>query len=590
MKNSILLFLLIICRIAFAQKHDNNWILGYHGQNPHPLQNNMLINFNETSIEIIPLELDSGLYLNKTNASVSSSDGTLLFYTNGIYVANTEHKIIENGDSLNNFGVSNWYRETGLNTLQGALILPTPESDSLFYIFHEPVDFDPNGLGYYIPKLFYSIVDMSENDGMGRIIEKDITLLNDTLVSGRLTACKHANGRDWWIIAPEDDESNNAYYKLLLTPEGVSVIDKQAIPAPLYGVSSVGNAIFTPEGSKYIKHDIRFDPWNAVAIYDFDRCTGDLELIEQFEINDTTFLYGGAAVSPDSRYLYAVTNNIIYQFDLWAADIKSTKTVVAIYDGFIGLFFRTLFGTPQLAPDGSIWVASVSDTVMHVIRTPNQPGTASHVDQHAIHLPKINQKSIPNFPNYRLGPLDGSPCDTLGLDNHPQAGFTWFAEELVVTFSDNSYYRPEVWAWNFGEGSTSNERNPIHTYEEPGEYHVCVTVSNEYGSNTACNWVQVDTLLDSVSHVIALDIQRTITIHPNPTTTGRVNLAMSLPLPNVAVWSFYDVLGREVHSTQLPVGQQEAAVGLVGLVPGLYFWNVVSEKGTVGSGKLIIVK
>ncbi|MFQ5448045.1 MAG: hypothetical protein ACE5FF_14050, partial [Saprospiraceae bacterium] len=438
MKNWICIaWLLTVCMDLPAQRHDYVWVLGYHGQNPHPLQNNMTIDFSEVPPVFTNLELDEGMSFNFTNASISDAEGNLLFYTNGIYIADATHEVMENGDSINNYGITHLYKETGMAIPQGAIILPAPGSDSLYYVFYEPIEFDPqpNGPSYHVRKLFYSIVDMSLNIGKGAVIEKDQIIIDDTLAHGKVTACKHGNGRDWWVIVPEEDNYTNVLYRLLLTPEGVDNLGKQdAGPGLTIGKGSVGNAVFSPDGTKYVKHDIRFNPFNAIDIYDFDRCTGQLQHLEHFTMNDSIFLLGGASISPDSRWLYIVTQKIIYQFDLWASDIESTKTAVAEYDGFVGLLFGTIFATPQLAPDGTIWINTASDTVMHVIRTPNQPGMKSHVDQHAIHLPVVNQKSIPNFPNYRLGPLDGSPCDTLGLDNHPLAGFTYFTEELEVTF------------------------------------------------------------------------------------------------------------------------------------------------------------
>ncbi len=591
------LFLISIIVSTFtnlsAQKHDNVWVLGYHGQNPHPLQNNMLIDFNLNPVDIIPLNLDSGLYFNKTNASICSKEGELLFYTNGIYVANANHEIIENGDSLNNYGITNLYRETALNIQQGCIIIPLPESDNLYYVFHEPIDFEANGLGYNYPKLFYSIVNASTNNGEGAVVEKDKSMITDTLASGKITACKHANGRDWWIFVPKESKTTNGIYKFFLTKDTLINLGLQNVQTQIYEeIPSLGNSIFTPDGKKYIQQDIRFNPWNVISIYNFDRCNGNLSLVEQFEINDTTFLYGGAAASPDSRYLYCVTNKIIYQFDLWASNIESTKTKVAEFDGFVGLFFESIFGTPQLAPDGTILIAAgVADTVMHLIRTPNQPGLGSHVAQHAIHLPKVNQKSIPNFPNYRLGPLDGSPCDTLGLNNHPLAGFTWWAEELEVTFSDNSYYRPESWAWDFGDFATITERNPLHSYASPGEYHVCLIVANEYAADTICHWVTVDTLLDSVSvAVIPEAIHNFVKVQPNP-ASGRVTVTLAVPLAaEGGGWRLYDMMGRKVAGTDIPKGETAVSVDLSKLAPGLYLWGLESEGRQVGNGKLIIAK
>ncbi|MDD1716532.1 MAG: PKD domain-containing protein [Methanolinea sp.] len=53
---------------------------------------------------------------------------------------------------------------------------------------------------------------------------------------------------------------------------------------------------------------------------------------------------------------------------------------------------------------------------------------------------------------------------------------------LAVQFTDISMGGPTSWFWNFGDGSSSTERNPAHTYANPGVYSVTLTVTNSYGS------------------------------------------------------------------------------------------------------------
>lgn len=576
---------LTACLNLTAQRYDNIWVLGYYGQNPHPILGGMIIDFNETPPLIS--DFDTGMDFNFTNASISDAEGNLLFYTNGIYIADASHKVMENGDSINDYGITYLYKETGMAIPQGAIILPAPGSDSLYYAFYEPIEFDaqPNGPSYHVRKLFYSVVDMSLNMGKGAVIEKDQVIIDDTLAHGKITACKHGNGRDWWIIVPEEDDYTNVLYRLLLTPQGVNNLGKQdAGPGLKLGKGAVGNAVFSPDGTKYVKHDIRFNPRNAIDIYDFDRCTGELQLLEHFTMDDSIFLTGGASVSPDSRFLYIVTNVSIFQFDLWTADIEATRNVVAEYDGFIGYPYPSKFGIPQIGPNGKILIASyATDTFMHVINTPNQPGLGSHVAQHSLGLPNLNDKSIPNFPNYRLGPLDGSPCDTLGLDNHPLAGFTWYAEELEVTFSDNSYYRPEEWLWDFGDGSGSTERNPIHSYAAPGEYYVCLSVSNEYDSDMACHWVSVDTLLTATE---SLSTGGSVRLYPNP-AREEVWLSFDEPLTRPATWTVFDTVGRQVGAVALQPGKSQYHLFTGGLASGLYFWNLQSEGRILAAGKVV---
>ena len=53
----------------------------------------------------------------------------------------------------------------------------------------------------------------------------------------------------------------------------------------------------------------------------------------------------------------------------------------------------------------------------------------------------------------------------------------------VYIFEDLSTGNPENWLWDFGDGQVSYEQNPIHTYEEEGEYEVCLTVSSNNDGN-----------------------------------------------------------------------------------------------------------
>ncbi|MFA5266397.1 MAG: PKD domain-containing protein [Methanoregula sp.] len=55
---------------------------------------------------------------------------------------------------------------------------------------------------------------------------------------------------------------------------------------------------------------------------------------------------------------------------------------------------------------------------------------------------------------------------------------------FVVRFTDLSKGNPTSWAWDFGDGTGSDEQNPNHIYMNEGSYDVHLTVSNQYGSDT----------------------------------------------------------------------------------------------------------
>ncbi|MCO7225115.1 PKD domain-containing protein [Pleionea sp. CnH1-48] len=63
----------------------------------------------------------------------------------------------------------------------------------------------------------------------------------------------------------------------------------------------------------------------------------------------------------------------------------------------------------------------------------------------------------------------------------PRAAFGYTTNELEVTFTDHSNDSNgtiESHAWDFGDGNTSSDANPIHTYDEAGSYEVTLTVTD----------------------------------------------------------------------------------------------------------------
>jgi PKD repeat protein len=70
---------------------------------------------------------------------------------------------------------------------------------------------------------------------------------------------------------------------------------------------------------------------------------------------------------------------------------------------------------------------------------------------------------------------------------------------MTVTFTDKSLNTPTAWAWNFGDGSTSTEQNPMHTYTTLGTYTVSLTASNKDGQDIATKANYIVTTLSPVA-------------------------------------------------------------------------------------------
>lgn len=197
--------------ISYTQKQGNIWYFGDHAG----------LDFNTTP----PSYLSDGQtdfhppnLWNEGCSSISDSSGTLLFYSNGEKIWNRYHQTMLNGDSL--LGHS--------SAASGCIILPRPGSDRYFYVLTTDAleNLFANGIRY-------SVIDMCLDNGNGAVLsnEKNILVYDNT--TEKLSAVKHANGVDYWIVSHE--LNSNSFLSFNLTNNGlldtvissIGVIDPQ---------------------------------------------------------------------------------------------------------------------------------------------------------------------------------------------------------------------------------------------------------------------------------------------------------------------------------------------------------------------------
>ena len=63
----------------------------------------------------------------------------------------------------------------------------------------------------------------------------------------------------------------------------------------------------------------------------------------------------------------------------------------------------------------------------------------------------------------------------------------------TITFTDLTDYSPTAWGWNFGDGNSSSNQNPTHSYSTPGFYTVTLVAgkSGLGGMMTKTNYIEV---------------------------------------------------------------------------------------------------
>ncbi len=582
MKNKLHVLILFFALPVFAQKQDFNWFIGYQGGTSE--YGILSMDFNDGNFKLKKDTIFKIDYCDN-NVAISNGDGNFLAAFNGLRIYDNSRKIMKNGDSL-------WYETlphlTGYSDddlPQGGLFLPWPEHPDSVLLFYasQGLAYLPSGIDLTCFNIFYSLIDFTKNDGLGTVQERRGMVIDDTIQYGRLTATRHANGRDWWILVNE--RSSNSYYRILLDPKGIHVLDKQTIGIPIK--DGLGLACFSPDGRFYaVKNAISADDGHYIDIYSFDRCTGYLSNHHQFHYFGPAV--GGVAFSPNSRYLYASFYYYVYQYDMYSSNIDSTRVLVGEYEPAPGI--PASFYVMQLAPDNKIYMCGTSSILfLHVIHNPDEYGLACNFQQKAIPLPTYNGSCVSFSPNFRLGPLDGSDCDTLGLDNLPKAWYRASADStdtLQYHFTDLSYFEPNTWQWDFGDGTPlGTERHPVHVFDSIGVYNVCLTVSNDYGVDTFCRKYYLG-VPPPVSTVAEVD-QVFFSVYPNP-----VSNVLSIRLPNDQNAAYQVQIQSVTGNIWLEKNIQPNINGIekldISTLPlGIYFLSVRAKDGKLATVKFI---
>jgi hypothetical protein len=388
-----------------AQVFDMRWIGGYPATIPDPEYGGNKTIFSPLQsttsvIESHTMRLSAGM------AMMTDANDSIFVYTNGWHLADALHQPMLNGGGLNPSTVvdTSW----GLHRANSQLLLPRPENDEQIVMVHMSPD-AVNGSGInHSARLYYTVIDKDLNGGLAGVVSKNNVILEEPLLAGGLSAVRHANGRDWWILTHGID--SDEFVSFILTPYGFEGPFYQSIGTVQIG--SVPCASFSSSGDKlaYAGYQTGLD------VFDFDRCTGILSNWQHADILDDAFTRS-VQVSSDGSLIYVSSVDTMYQYPVSGGEL-GVPAIVATYDGFYDQHpaLRTLFANMCLAPDGKIYISTGNGTrYMHVIHEPDQPGLACDLAQHEHYRQTWTANSIPYRPNYLLGPVDGTVCDSLGI-------------------------------------------------------------------------------------------------------------------------------------------------------------------------------
>ncbi len=427
-----------------------------------------------------PLD-DGRLSTSEGCATISDpTTGELLFYTDGVTVWNRLHDVMPNGRGL--FGDP--------STSQSALIVPAPGRPNIYYVFNSAPVTATNASSRCLC-LYYSIVDMRQDNGFGDVSTKNELLLSD--ITEHLTAGADCRGEGWWIITRS--RLSRHFYSIHLTRDELRSLPVVSnVGNPLLAVKDAGQMHVSPDNRKLVLTSIA----GHTQVFDFDGESGKVSNATTVMQSGNGTAHYGAAFSLDGKMLYVATSPesasasaLIYQFDI----TRTTSEQIAASGIIVGeVRGINSWIAMQLGPDGKIYVGRPGESSLSVINAPHLPGPSSQYVDNALRLSGVMRLGLPNV----IGPMLIEPSQRAAQCALPNANFEQpriLCAGSCTSFQDLSTGPIESWSWSF-EGGTpafSNERSPSRVcYSTPGRYTVQLVTSNMYGADTIATTIRIE--------------------------------------------------------------------------------------------------
>jgi hypothetical protein len=271
----------------------------------------------------------------------------------------------------------------------------------------------------------YCLVRVDSITGQATMLVQDSIVLQDKwFANERMTAVRHGNGRDWWLVKPH--HTKQQFYTFLVTSEGITIhdsIDYGGDPVNYLGIR--GQCAFSNNGEHFAMAKDYGDTNHVIFVYDFDRCSGLFSNYRKLAVplNSTFDVVNSVCFSPDNKLLYASSYEQIFQIPVTTNAIDSFYKVA----GSDSLNYFPYYNTMATALNGKLYIGNfhVVRKEMSYIDQPNVRGAACAFTPLGFRQNITNLAIPPNMPNYALGRWLNSPCDSLYKPPPPPIPLAW---------------------------------------------------------------------------------------------------------------------------------------------------------------------
>ena len=335
----------------------------------------------------------------ENSSTISDPSGNLLFYSNGTEVRNRQHAIMPNGSGING----------NQSALQGSIVIPIPTRPNDCYL----VVISESGT------LSYSKIDMTLNNGLGAITEKNV-LLGEHSSEG-MAATIHCNQENYWLLIREVAGTVLKFRSYEISASGMSAPVISSFLLPEIMADPVSSITFAETGNILCYTALGTQ---AIYLFDFDQQTGGLAFRDSISTRENEIAYS-TAFSGSKTKLYATMWDQEYcrvsQFDLNAADITASRVDLdSVYFGNGSPNGYGFIGQMRLTPHHQLLISRwkqnnppvttespYSLDSLDCIQFPDLAGTAAGFQRNYLYLRHSpTMLGLPNFVSTFTGEVD----------------------------------------------------------------------------------------------------------------------------------------------------------------------------------------
>jgi len=363
-----------------------------------------------------------------SSSTFSAPDGQVIFTSN-----NTDFR------DRNNQFILNWDSTHSTSALYKGFFFHSPTDTTLVHFYQNryswanPVWYrlkDEHPISSYLSHVNINVSNFVSNSLPNYVNQGVQSLMFD--------AVRHGNGRDWWIVAKMMQVSgggSDSFVVFTLYEDSMYISSYQEVGPRIKAgwemdISNAGDKLCFMEVDTL-----------KIQEYDFDRCSGiisnPVEIYNDHTYHNTVNAPLGLSYSRSANYIFASVSNqymngcsdTIFQINPHTS-IDSLKRTIIWYDTANVIGDSSQIFSFELGNDGNIYIGYSKGfssgtgnqsilSYIGVIKNADMPYPYCTVEPMGVYLGAQCQANInnvlPSVPNYNLGPMIGSPCDTLNI-------------------------------------------------------------------------------------------------------------------------------------------------------------------------------